>query len=224
MANLSGAVRHNFHVTGAAELKLLPEEYEFPPLQVPKLKKVLPTGLKRGAITEIHGQRSSGRISLCLHLLALATAHGEICALVDFADSFHPASAAAAGVQLDHVVWVRCSGNMEHALRANDLLLHAGGFGVILLDLCEAKSRILNRIPLSYWFRFRRAIEHTPTMLLVCAETRLVNLSAAYNLEIKSKVITWLGSKAFNRLTGLETQARAGKIVRAQQLFLKTVA
>ena len=109
---------------------------------------------------------------LCvLDILAHATQRGEVCAVVDLEDSFHPASAQAAGVVLDQVIWVRCRGNAEHTMRAADLLLHAGGFGIILLDLCEASARVLNRIPLSYWHRFRRAVEDTPTILLICGDS-----------------------------------------------------
>ena len=49
-----------------------------------------------------------------------------------------PAPAASAGVELSKLVWVRCGGNAEHALRAADLLIQAGGFGVVALDLAEA--------------------------------------------------------------------------------------
>ena len=59
------------------------------------------------------------------------------------------------GVELSKLVWVRCGGNAEHALRAADLLIQAGGFGVVALDLAEAAPAALNRIPPTAWFRFR---------------------------------------------------------------------
>ncbi len=73
-------------------------------------------GLPRGSITEIHGPAGSGRSSLLGSILAEAAARGEICALVDSADCFDPASAAAAGVELSRLLWVRCGGNAEYAL------------------------------------------------------------------------------------------------------------
>ncbi len=68
-----------------------------------------------------------------------------------------PARPRAVGVELSKLVWVRCGGNAEHALRAADLLIQAGGFGVVALDLAEVAPAALNRIPPTAWFRFRRA-------------------------------------------------------------------
>lgn len=56
---------------------------------------------------------------------------------------------------------------LEQVLRATDLLLESGGFGLIALDLADVPPDAARRIPLTTWFRFRRAIEHTPTILLV---------------------------------------------------------
>jgi hypothetical protein len=141
-----------------------------------------------------------------LHLLAQSTRRGEICAVVDLYDSFDPASASKAGVHLDRLLWVRCGGNAEHAMRAADLLLHAGGFGLVLLDLCDASPRMLNRIPLSYWYRFRRAIEQTPTIFLLCADTSQAR-SASLRIETKRKRSRWSGKSPFLLLRGLEAQA-----------------
>ena len=47
-----------------------------------------------------------------------------------------------------------------------DLLLESGGFGLIALDLADLPTQTARRIPLTTWFRFRRAVEHTPTVLL----------------------------------------------------------
>jgi recA bacterial DNA recombination protein len=70
-------------------------------------------GLPRGGITEIAGLRSSGRTAAVLHILAQATARGEICALVDTCDAFHPASAAAAGVKLARIVFAESVSPMK---------------------------------------------------------------------------------------------------------------
>ena len=66
-------------------------------------------GLPRGALSEIAGPASSGRTGVMLAALAQATRRQEVCALVDASDSFDPASAAAAGVDLERLLWVRCS-------------------------------------------------------------------------------------------------------------------
>lgn len=167
----------------------------------------MPKGLSRGILAEVNGPRSSGRTSLALKILAQATAHGEICAVVDLYDSFHPASAQIAGVQLDRILWVRCRGNAEHAIRVADLLLHAGGFGVVLLDLCEANSRVLNRVPLSYWYRFRRAVEHTPAVLLICADSAQAKSCSSIGLEIKPQAFHWTGKAPFLLLRAIQITA-----------------
>jgi len=56
---------------------------------------------------------------------------------------------------------------IEQALKSADLLLQSGGFGVIVIDLAGVPPRIARRIPLTSWFRFRRAVENTPAVLLV---------------------------------------------------------
>ena len=128
-------------------------------------------GLPRGCLTEICGPASSGRTTLLLAALAAATGRGECSVLVDASDALDPQSAAAAGVDLDRLLWVRCGENspeksLEQLLRATDLLLESGGFGLIALDLGDLPEQAARRIPLTTWFRFRRAVEHTPTVLL----------------------------------------------------------
>jgi len=130
-------------------------------------------GLPRGCLTEICGPASSGRTTLLLAALAAATRRGEFCTIVDASDALDPQSVAAAGIELDRLLWVRCGENSDHPehrleklLRAADLLLESGGFGVIALDLGDLPPQTARRIPLTTWFRFRRAVEHTPTMLL----------------------------------------------------------
>jgi hypothetical protein len=64
-------------------------------------------GLPLGAITELTGSHSSGRTTLALSTLAGITRQGESCAYVDASDSLHPLSAAAMGVDLRRLLWVR---------------------------------------------------------------------------------------------------------------------
>ena len=128
-------------------------------------------GLPRGCLTEICGPSSSGRTTVLLAALAAATRRGEFCAVVDASDALDPQSAAAAGIALDQLLWVRCAENspqkcLEQLLRAADLLLESGGFGLIALDLGDLPQSEARRIPLTTWFRYRRAVEHTSTVLL----------------------------------------------------------
>ncbi len=227
MANLAAALTSKTSLLEpASHLNLLHEESKFASLHLTAVKRLWPKGLRRGIIAEINGRRSSGRTSLCFHVLVQATTCGEICAVVDGHDSFHPASAAAAGVHLERLIWVRCQGNTEAAIRAVDLLLHAGGFGVVLLDLCEANRRVLNRLPLSYWYRFRRAVEHTPTILLVCAEAPQARSCASSNMEVKPKALQWTGKAPFLRLQGLQVTAthRERSVLQSEPLCIRSMA
>src|SRR3984893_4126600 len=144
-------------------------------------------GFPRGAISEIIGLESSGRTTLTHSLLAASTSKFEICAYVDTNDSFDPVTAAASGVALSQLVWIRCGHNAGHALKAADYLLHAGGFGVVVLDLCQVPPRIANRIPISYWYRFRRAIENTPAILALVQNEPMAKSCASLMLEMCRK-------------------------------------
>ncbi len=151
-------------------------------------------GLPRGAITEIFGPPSSGRTSLLITMLAATAARQEACALVDASDTFDPASAAAAGLALERLLWVRCTGNPEHALKAADLLVQGGGFGLVALDLGDIPARIARRIPLSGWYRFQRAIENTPTALVVLEQEPWAKSCATLILETQQEGVAWSGA------------------------------
>jgi hypothetical protein len=145
--------------------------------------------------------------------LAEATRRQELFALVDATDSFDPHSAAAAGVDLERLLWIRCGESvgsrqslgpqrrpplpavgcsavarerckrsttgdwrlttdnrfwcLEQTLKVTDLLLQGGGFGLVAVDLADVPTEYARRVPLASWFRFRRAVEHTRTVLLV---------------------------------------------------------
>jgi len=133
------------------------------------------------------------------------------------------------GVTLDQLAWVRCQGNADHAMRSADLLLHAGGFGVVLLDLCGASPQVLNKIPLSYWFRFQRAIEDTPTILVVCGEHPQARSCSRGSLQIYARKIHWSGEGAYTLLEAVEStvtprQAVQAKVtsIRPETLFIQT--
>ena len=141
-------------------------------------------GIPRGALTEIFGPRSSGRTSLIYSALAYATAHEEICALVDTNDVFAPTAATAAGIDFDRLLWVRCAANLEQAFKATDLLLHAGGFGLVILDIGDVAGKEARRIISSWWYRFRRTVEDRPTALMVISEEACTRSCAALTLEL----------------------------------------
>ena len=147
--------------------------------------ELLDGGLPVGAISELVGPECSGRTSLVLAFLAQRTAEGQVCAWIDADDAFDPESAAASGVRLRQLLWVRCRDGankmpasrwkndekpwtrLDQALRTTDLLLQAGGFAAIVLDLGSMNPAHGMRIPLASWFRFRQAADRTRCSLVV---------------------------------------------------------
>ena len=148
-------------------------------------------GFPRGAITEIHGAASSGRTSLMLAALATATSREEICAVVDCDDTLDLSSAAKAGVDFDRLLWVRGGHQLERAFKAVDLILHAGGFGFIVLNLCDAPAQTLRRVISTWWFRFRRAIENKPTALIIMTSVAAVRSCASLCLQLSHERTVW---------------------------------
>ena len=211
-------------------------------------------GLPRGSLTEICGPASSGRTTLLVAALAAATQRGEACCLIDATDAFDPLSAAAAGVELAQLLWVRCgrsghrvigsSGHrkiellsyraiellkqpkpnanatvsfnnsiaqslnspiasgrrpttedrrqrfrtLEQALKVADLVLQGGGFGLVAIDLADVPNEAARRVPLTSWFRFRRAVEKTPTVLLAIEQEP--NAKTCASLVVKLSAIS----------------------------------
>jgi recombination protein RecA len=112
---------------------------------VAAVDEVLEGGLPVGAITEMIGPECSGRTSLALSFLAHVTQAANVCAWIDVADVFDPESAAAAGVDLSRLLWVRCGvlTNVPQRPAKEDFTLpdkylipaptkkglHGGGFG-----------------------------------------------------------------------------------------------
>lgn len=151
---------------------------------------LLTGGLPRGALTEIFGPSCSGRTSLLLSALSARTAQEESCALIDGGDAFDPHSAEAAGVELRKLLWVRCR-NVEQTLRATDLLLQGGGFGLIAVDLTDIAPRLVRHVPLDSWFRFRRAVEDTPTVLVLLEQESNAKSCASLGLRLEAGAAGW---------------------------------
>jgi hypothetical protein len=180
-------------------------------------------GLPRGCLSEVCGPACSGRTSLMLAALAQATGREEACALVDASDAFDPVSAAAAGVALERVLWVRCGGRAEHALKATDLLVEGGGFGLVVMDLADTPAATARRISLTSWFRLRRAVEHTPTVLLVLEQQPQARTCASLVLEMRRGKAAWSGAAGCSRLLrGLQVRVERHKPEPAQSAVIET--
>jgi recombination protein RecA len=267
-------------VRPASALEIRPAP-EMMPFGIPSLD-ALTGGVPRGALTEMVGPASSGRTSVMLALIAEVTQRQEVCALVDVTDSFDPASAEAAGVDLKRVLWVRCGkvrescdvdrdiakqsrpstklsepvartinkvappakniswsihqnydsrlrhamvnggenyksreswsmqrdsapntekrnpnlyfaearkakwDRLDQALKATDLLLQSGGFGLVIVDLSDISVEQARRIPLTSWFRFRRVVENTPTILMVLAKDSCAKTCASSVMQLSA--------------------------------------
>ena len=172
---------------------------------IPQLDS-LTGGLARGCLTEICGAASSGRTSVLLFALAHATQRGEVCALVDTSDAFDPASAASAGMEMSRLLWVRCGekyparkhweSQLAQMLKVTDLLLQSNGFGTIVIDLSDVPVQNARRIPLASWFRFRRAIEHTPTVLLVLEQQPIAGSCSSVLLRVSARRAQRFGKRS----------------------------
>jgi hypothetical protein len=202
-------------------------------------------GLPRGQLSEITGARSSGRTSLLLQWFAAATRRGDIAAYVDTFDRLDVASAAAAGIALDRLLWVRGqavtrmpesgfrdqgSGSryqksefsqdaelrlppgpgglfertLDRALKALNLVLQAGGFGIVAIDLADVPMVVLKRIPFTTWLRVQRTIEGSDTACVLLTPEPLSRSAGGLTLTLTGRS-TWTGdSDRSRRLAALD--------------------
>ena len=174
-------------------------------------------GLPRGQLSDMAGPQSSGRTTLLLQILAAATRRGEIAALIDTFDCLDLASVVAVGVDLDRLLWIRghaISGSqgsgpgpqsrawatglslrhealvdriIERALKALNLVLQAGGFGVVALDLADASPAALHRIPFTTWLRVQRTIEGSDTACVLVAPQPLARSAGGLTLVLDGR-------------------------------------
>lgn len=233
-------------ITPASRLTIRPQP-EMISSGVPELDR-LTGGLPRGCLTEICGPASSGRSSVLHATLAAATQRQEVCALVDASDSFDPVSAAAAGIDFERLLWVRCGVEksahsstgenacahiknfknnlprnplmvpVEQALRVTDLLLQSVGFGMVIIDLGGIPFLAARRVPLTTWFRFQRAVENTPTVLLAIAEAPCAQTCASILLRLQSSIVTRVSTATRTEPTPAHAQVFEGFQIQGELL------
>jgi recombination protein RecA len=251
---------------------------------IPALDELLEGGLPLGAITEMVGPECSGRTSLALSFVSQITKAGKVCAWIDVSNALDPESAAATGVDLSRLLWVRCGvppstsiqsiatdgftlpekylipppakkglhgggfgphprnevnglsdavrgflrpevtaprcaepqrrikperevfepttprrlvphkkqivsgkpwSRLEQALRVTDLLLQAGGFSAIVLDMGSIAPEYASRVPLATWFRYRAAAEKSQASILLLTQHACAKSSAGLVLRLQ---------------------------------------
>jgi recombination protein RecA len=183
------------------------------PMDVAPLDACLRGGLPRGQLSELAGPRSSGRMTLLLRMMAAATARGEIVALVDTLDRLDVASAAAAGVDLSRLLWIRGQENpidraLDRALKALNLVLQAGGFGVVAIDLADVPLAAIRQIPFNTWMRVQRVIEGSDTACVLLASEPLARSAGGLTVTLAGRA-TWDGaSDRSRRLSGIDVRTR----------------
>jgi recombination protein RecA len=248
------------------------------------LDELLEGGLPLGAITEMVGPECSGRTSSALSFVSQMTQAEKVCAWIDVSNALDPESAAAIGVDLSRLLWVRCGvpqstntksistdgfalpekylippptkkglhgggfgphprnevkglsdavsgflrpevtaprcaepqrrikperevfepntprrllpqrkpivsgkpwSRLEQALRVTDLLLQAGGFSAIVLDMGSIAPEYASRVPLATWFRYRAAAEKSQASILLLTQHACAKSSAGLVLRLQ---------------------------------------
>jgi recombination protein RecA len=186
------------------------------PTGIREIDALLHGGFPVGALSEIVGPECSGRTSLALTFVACMTQESKVCAWVDVSDALHPESAAALGVDLSRLLWIRCGvthstaplrklwSRLEQGLKVSDLLLQAGGFSCIVLDMGSLPAEYALRVPLATWFRFRAAAERLQAHVLLLTQHACSRNSAGLVLRLEPGSVLNRDSTIF---TGLEHKA-----------------
>jgi len=147
------------------------------------LDELLGGGWLRGALCEIAGPRGSGRTSVLLTSLATVLRHGHCAALVDGDGALDVRAAARSGVPLSRLLWVRCAqGDPAQALAAAKIVLGAGGFTLVAVDLGDR----VPQVPAASWIRLKRAAVEQQAILLVAATHRIPGAQGASALGLRS--------------------------------------
>jgi hypothetical protein len=192
---------------------------------VPWLDQTLGGGWRQGEISELVGGRSTGKTSALLASLTAATAEGGVAAIVDAVDRLDPVSLQHAGVDLHRVLWVRGAAVtvemarptvieeiLSRAVRAFDLIIRAGGFSLVALDLSDVPSRYVRALPWATWKRLAYANEGRPTVGLIVGQEPMGRSARGVSITIASSPV-WTGtSDQSRRFGGFENRTRCSAV------------
>ncbi|HVA40848.1 MAG TPA: hypothetical protein VNF49_09295 [Candidatus Binataceae bacterium] len=174
------------------------------------LDAILEGGIVRGRVSELVGRSGFGRTSLAASFAAIATRRGEVAAWIDSAGSFDPHSIAAAGADLSRILWVGADAavrardlaespaaeftrartsaspkaSIKPVLLAAEMILSAGGFGLVVIDLAFDIGGHARTLALSAALRLARAAERSGAAVIVLAERRTCGTFAALSLVL----------------------------------------
>jgi hypothetical protein len=149
-------------------------------------------GIPRGRISEITGRAGSGKTSIAASFAKSATHRGEVAAWLDGSGSFDPESMAAAGVELGRMLWASMTRatrmprvatsplarRQSAIIKAAELVLEAGGFGLVVVDFGEAVRSLTYASSL----RIARAAERSGAAVIAIAPWRMCGTFAALSI------------------------------------------
>ncbi len=182
------------------------------------LQRGLAGGLPRGQVSEVVGPASSGRTGLVWAALAAATRRGETVALIDTFDRFDPPTAAACGIVLPRLLWVRgqavsktavaidpawlpgvraANGPgtfvervIDRAIKSLNLVVQSGVCTLVAIDLIDVPAPALRRLPAATWFRIERAIEGSDTAVVIVAAQSVARSSGGRSIALGTGIPT----------------------------------
>jgi hypothetical protein len=177
---------------------------------------LLAGGFPRGEVSEVHGPVSSGRTALVFSLAARSTSAGALVAWVDAADRLDPASAGAAGIDLQRLLWLRgerAGRGLAGSVAATATLVASGLFEAVVLDLVGTPGADVLRLPDSTWVRLQRTVRETPTALVLAAAAHTARSAGGVSLELQAGRPRWSGAPGPGRLLrGLQSEARLASV------------
>jgi hypothetical protein len=136
-------------------------------------------------------------------------------ALIDTCDRFDPASAEASGLDLSKLLWVRDTGDAARALKGMNLILQAGGFGVVAFDLADVPAPDVRRFPHTTWMRIGRVIEGSQTVAVLVGAERIARSPGGVTIALDQSQPEWTGAADRARLLralALRPRVVGGKI------------
>jgi recombination protein RecA len=178
------------------------------PTGIAPLDALLGGGFPPGQVSEIRGPASSGKTGVALALAAHATRRGALAAWVDPQDRFAPASAAAAGVDLTRLLWLRGDARAPRgrtlgaSLAAVGTLVGSGLFEVTVFDVAGIPAGELRRLPVATWIRLQRMVEATPQALVLLCFEHLAKGPGGVSLALSAGRPLWSGLPGPGRLLG----------------------